>query len=282
MSVYDLHCHSTFSDGVLTPEELIKRAKKQGVDVLALTDHDTVTGLKEAQAQAIKSNLKLISGVEISVSWQGKLIHIVALNIDASNKQLLEGLQYNRNLRRVRAEKMAVKLEKLGIKNVLEKVTQYAGEAAITRTHFARLLVDCGYAKTMNDVFKKYMVSGKPGFVKMQWVEMETALGWIREAGGIAVIAHPGRYKMTRSWLIKLIEDFKQWGGQAIEVAYSTANKDEVKKFTELALKFELLASCGSDFHDPKMHWLELGMHKALPVAVSPVWEDDSWSNERI
>lgn len=279
MAIYDLHCHSTFSDGVLTPTELVKRAKKQGVDVLALSDHDTVDGLSEAQRQAETSDLTLIPSVEVSVSWQGRVIHIVALNVDAKNKNLLEGLQFNRNLRLLRAKKMATKLEKLGLDNVLERVSQYAGEAAITRTHFARLLVDSGFAATMNDVFKKYMVSGKPGFVKMQWVDMQTALKWIEEAGGIAVIAHPGRYKMTRSWLNRLIDDFINWGGKGIEVAYSTASKDEIKKFSDYAVRYDLYASCGSDFHDPKMHWLELGMHKTLPLAVKPVWTSEFFFN---
>ncbi len=276
--LYDLHSHSNCSDGTLTPAELVARAKQKGVDVLALTDHDTVAGIEQAQTAAQQQGIKLLPGVEISVTWRDRLIHIVGLNIDIHNQQLIDGLAYNRSLRHKRALKMAEKLEKKGIKGVLEGVKQHAGEAAITRTHFARFLVEQGYAKNIDEVFRKFIVSGKPGFVKMQWIDMPTAIKWIVDAGGIAVIAHPGRYKMTRAWLGRLFNDFIAAGGKAIEVNFSSSSKDEISKFAQLAKDYQLLASSGSDFHDPETNWLDLGMHKSLPQSVTPVWEGQQWA----
>ena len=279
MTLYDLHSHSIYSDGILTPTELVIRAVEKGVNVLALTDHDTLEGIPEAQKQAKISGIDIVVGTEISVTWKGRLIHIVALGVDSKNIPLQDGLKYNRSLREERSIKMARKLEKAGIENVLEGTKKYVKTGSITRTHFARFLVEKGHAKSVDDVFKKFIVPGKPGFVKMEWVDMEQAIKWIVDAGGIAVIAHPGRYKMTRAWLGRLIEDFKLWGGKGIEVAFSTANKDEVNKFAEFSKRYDLMASCGSDFHDPKNHWLELGMHKNLPQGLEPVWSKRLWKH---
>lgn len=272
MTHYDLHCHSTASDGALTPKALVQRAVEQGVDVLALTDHDGTEGIGCAQETADGLPIKLIHGVEISVTWQHKTLHIVGLNIDINHPQLQAGLAELRAHRVERAALIAKRLEKAGIEGALEGARRYASETMLGRLHFAQFLVDAGHAKDTKEVFKRYLVRGKPGYVPGEWIDLETAVGWIVAAGGQAVIAHPARYKLTRSKFRLLLKDFIAYGGVAIEVASGNQHGDEMKHLAEVAKEFNLLASCGSDFHSPQQSWTELGRISPLPPSVTPVW----------
>tara|TARA_R110002111_G_scaffold149729_6_gene216736 strand:+ start:306 stop:1133 length:828 start_codon:yes stop_codon:yes gene_type:complete len=275
MTCYDLHSHSTASDGSLTPVQLINRAIEQGVDVLALTDHDGTEGI-EAAKQAIQgTDLALIAGVEISVTWGGTTVHILGLNVDCQHPDLQQGLAEIRSYRRERAIKMAERLEKSGIQGAYEGASQYASPVMLGRVHFAKFLVDKGYAKTINEVFKHYLVRNKPGYVTGEWATLTQAVTWINAAGGQAVIAHPARYKMTTTKLRRLITEFKSLGGIGIEVVSGRQHPEEIKTLAKLANDFDLLASRGSDFHSPDNTWVELGRLPALPASVNPIWQ--SW-----
>ena len=275
MTCYDLHTHSTASDGSLRPEEVIARAIEQGVDVLALTDHDGTEGLSQAQLAANDTSLSVIPGVEISVTWGSNTVHIIGLNVDKNNKKLQQGLAEIRDYRKERAVKIAQRLEKSGIKGAYEGASQYASPVMLGRVHFAKFLVEAGHAKSIGDVFKRYMVRNKPGYVSGEWASLEQAVTWINDAGGQAVIAHPARYKMTATKLRRLVTEFKHLGGVGIEVVSGRQHPEEIKNLAKLANDFELLASRGSDFHSPDNAWVELGRIPDLPTNVTPIWQ--SW-----
>ena len=274
MKVYDLHSHSIASDGTLSPKELVLRAVAQGVDVLALTDHDTVEGIQEAQAASSHTALTVIPGVEISSTWGSHTIHVVGLNVDIGNPTLLTGLASLQQIRVQRAEKIATKLEKAGIPNALEGARELAGQGNVTRTHFARHIVNIGKADNVANVFKSYLSRNKPGYVKTQWADLEQAIQWIHQAGGQAVIAHPDRYRMTATKFRTLLTDFKNYGGNGIEVIYSGTNRDVIANNAKFARSFDLQASVGSDFHSPGLSWVELGQLPQLPKDLSPIWSD--------
>lgn len=279
MSLIDLHSHSTASDGLFTPSELVGRAAAQGVRVLALTDHDEVAGLDEARSAAAEAGIALIDGVEISVTWNNRSVHIVGLRIDPAHGALREGLAAIRAGRGERARLIAAELEKAGIAGSLEGAYAYAANPnIISRTHFARFLVEQGIVKDTRTVFKKYLVKGKPGYVAHRWADIAEAIGWILASGGVAVLAHPGRYDLGRTNLHALIADFKEAGGEAIEVVTGSHTADQFAQFAQLAKEYELLASCGSDFHGPGESYMDLGRLPELPPGCKPVWHD--WNYE--
>lgn len=277
MTQFDLHTHSTASDGSLSPEALVARAKRQGVTHLALTDHDGTEGIRQVMAEAQKQDVVLIPGVEISVSWNGATVHIVGLQIDIDNSALQQGLSELRDYRRQRALDIATRLDKAGIPGAYDGANQYASETMLGRVHFARFLVEKGYAKDMKDVFKRFLVRNKPGYVTGHWASLEDTVNWINGAGGQAVIAHPARYKMTATKRRKLVAEFKELGGSAIEVASGAQHPEEVRTMARLATEFELLASAGSDFHGPDNSYTELGKMTTLPPNVTPIWS--TWTN---
>lgn len=271
----DLHCHSTVSDGLLTPTQLVERASTRGVSVLALTDHDDVSGLSEARLAAVEKNIIFINGVEISVSWRSKTLHIVGLNIDPEYPQLLQGLKAIRSGRVLRARNIAAQLDKFNIHGSLEGAYSYSGEKGlIGRTHFARFLVERGYAKDVKSVFKKYLVKGKPGYVSHQWASLSEAIEWICGSGGRAVIAHPARYKLGKDILDELLFEFLTLGGSAIEVITASHTPEQSQMFANHAQRLGLLASRGSDFHGPGESYFDLGRMPELPVGCTPVWHD--------
>lgn len=272
MTCYDLHSHSTASDGSLSPTALVARAIEHNVDVLALTDHDGTEGIKEAMSAAKGTTLTLISGVEISVTWGSTTIHIIGLNVDIANPALQQGLQSMRDYRIGRAEEIAKRLDKTGISGALDGAKKYASEIMLGRLHFAKFLVEHGHAKDISDVFKRYLVRNKPGYVPGQWASLNDAISWITTAGGQAVIAHPARYKITATKLRRLIDEFKEGGGIGFEVVSGRQHPEEVKHLARLAEKFELLASSGSDFHTPDNEWVELGNLSTLPQHCVPIW----------
>lgn len=272
---YDLHCHSTASDGLLAPAELARRAAANGVDVLALTDHDEISGLGEARAQAAASGLRFIDGVEVSVSWGGITIHIVGLNIDPENAKLQQGLQAIRRGRTERARKMADDLARVGIAGSLEGAYAYVNNPnLIGRTHFARFLVEKHYVNDVKSAFQHYLVSGKPGYVPHQWATLEDGLRCINAGGGVAVLAHPGRYKLTRTQMRSFLAEFKDGGGAGIEVITSSHSAEQYLEYAILAREFGLLASRGSDFHGPGESRIDLGRLPNLAADLKPVWHD--------
>jgi predicted metal-dependent phosphoesterase TrpH len=271
--VYDLHCHSTASDGALSPMELIKRAHEQGVTSLALTDHDTTAGLAQARAAAAASGIKLIPGIELSTNWHDKCFHIVGLGIDPDYGPLAQATQNLQTVRLERAEKIAQKLEKKRIPGALEAVKRAAGDSMITRTHFADFLLSQHHVSTQQEAFDRYLARGKPAYVSTPWAELEQAINWITESGGIAVLAHPLRYKLTANWMKRLLTAFKEAGGQGIEVVTSRISVDEIRLAAGYAARFELAGSVGSDFHNPDNQWVELGRLAPLPPHIKPVWE---------
>lgn len=275
--VYDLHCHSTASDGSLTPTELVQRAAGQGVDVLALTDHDVTAGLAEARTAASAAGISLVPGIEISVTWKRQTVHIVGLNIDPEHAPMQAGLEKLLEFRNRRGEEIARRLGKAGIEGALEGAKSFAGGKILSRTHFAHFLVQQGHAKDIGDVFKHFLVNNKPGFVTGDWASLEDAVSWIQQPGGIAVIAHPARYKMTATRLRTLIGEFKELGGIGFEVVSGTHSRDEVGYMSRLASQFELYSSCGSDFHGPNNRYLELGRLYPFPEACVPVWQHERW-----
>lgn len=273
---YDLHTHSTASDGTLPPAELVKAAAAAGVDVMALTDHDTLAGLDEARQMAGQQGLRLIPGVEISVTWQGAAVHILGLNVNSECEALQQGLVGLREYRDWRAEEIGRRLDKKGIGGAFEAACALSTGKLVSRTHFARFLVAEGYARDVREVFRKYLVQGKPGHVPGKWAALEDAVGWVLQAQGTAVIAHPARYSMTRSKLRKLIAAFKEAGGRGLEVVSGSHSKDEYFTMARHAKDFGLLSSAGSDFHDPKNPWIALGKLPPLPPGCNPVWREFS------
>lgn len=271
---YDLHSHTTASDGTLSPAELVSRAHASGVNVLAITDHDVTSGLQEADQVARELGLSLVPGVEISVSWNGVTIHILGLNIDSTHSGLQGGLSGLRNFRTERAEEIARRLARHGIEGALEGAMAFANGQILGRTHFARFLVEQGFARDMRQVFKKYLVHNRPGYVRGEWASLVDAVNWIRDAGGQAVIAHPARYRISATRLRQLIQEFKDAGGIGIEVISGSHSPGEVQGMAQYAKRFDLLASCGSDYHGPEQPWIELGKLPPLPEGCTPVWHD--------
>ncbi|MBL79675.1 MAG: phosphatase [Nitrosomonadaceae bacterium] len=271
----DLHCHSTVSDGTLTPTQLVKRAAMRGVSVLALTDHDDLDGLDEARRVASENDITFINGVEISVTWRNRTLHIVGLGVDPKYSPLVQGLEVIRNGRTTRGNKIAEELDKSGIRGSLEGAYCYAGEGGlIGRTHFARYLVDQGYAKNVKSVFKKYLVRGKPGHVTHHWASLSDAVGWICGSGGQAVIAHPARYKLGKNLLDELLLEFRALGGSGLEVITASHTPEQSLIFAHHANRMNLLASCGSDFHGPDESYFDLGLIPEFPVECKPIWHD--------
>ncbi|MDL2339176.1 MAG: 3',5'-nucleoside bisphosphate phosphatase [Pseudomonadota bacterium] len=270
----DLHCHSCVSDGTLQPEALAERAKANGVELWALTDHDEVGGQQRAREAARAIGLPYLAGVEISVTFAGLTVHIVGLGVDAEDATLVKGLAATRDGRIARAQEMADGLAKVGIQDAFEGALNYAGNPElIARTHFARYLVETGICASTHEVFRKYLVEGKPGFVEHRWASLSNAVQWIRQAGGIAVIAHPGRYKFTVNEEYALFTEFKAHGGLGVEVVTGSHTTADYVKYADMAIEFDLLASRGSDFHSPEESRTDLGTLPALAARLKPVWE---------
>lgn len=270
----DLHCHSVVSDGTLTPEALAQRAKANGVELWALTDHDEVGGLARAAAAAQAQGLQFLTGVEISVTFIGHTVHIVGLGFDANDLRLTQGLQQTRGGRGQRARDMAAGLAKVGIAGAYEGALAFAGNPElISRTHFARFLVDTKVCKDTHEVFRKYLTEGKPGYVEHRWATLKDAVTWITQAGGIAIIAHPARYKITTNEEYALFTEFKAHGGQGVEVITGSHTPAEYLSYADTAREFGLAASRGSDFHSPDESHTELGTLPYLPGTLTPVWE---------
>jgi len=269
----DLHAHSTISDGTLAPGDLVERAHAHGVELFALTDHDEIRGVAAARAAAHDLGLAFVAGVEVSTTFAGHTVHVVGLGIDESHAALLDGLQRVRSGRLQRARDMAAGLAAVGIAGAFEGALQYAGNVdLLSRTHFARFLVERGIASDTREVFGRFLVEGRPGYVPHRWATLSDAVGWIRAAGGTAVLAHPGRYKLTETEHWALLSTFKEAHGAAIEVATSNHTADQVRQYARLAREFGLEASRGSDFHGPGESHAELGRVAAVPCSVMPVW----------
>ncbi len=269
---FDLHTHTSASDGALAPSALVQLAHDCGVSTLAVTDHDTTAGLQEAQQKAQELDIRFIPGIELSVSWTQTVIHIVGLNINTDSVAMQQGIASLKQLREVRAQQIGESLAKSGFEHAFSGAKELAGEGTITRLHFAQYLVAQGCAKNVSKIFKHYLVRGKPGYVATRWASLEDAVSWITGAGGIAVIAHPHRYKIGNKVIQRLLEEFKQCGGQGIEVVCGNSNYKDTTKFSRLTQKFELLASVGSDYHGPHQNWNGLGCLAPLPDSVEPVW----------
>jgi predicted metal-dependent phosphoesterase TrpH len=270
----DLHCHSVISDGTLTPEALAARAKNNGVELWALTDHDEVGGQHRAAAAAKALNMRYLTGTEISITFIGQTVHIVGLGFDADDVQLVQGLRRTRGGRDVRAQEMAESLAKVGIKGAYEGALKFVGNPdLISRTHFARFLVESGVCKETNEVFRKYLTEGKPGYVEHRWATLKDAVTWITDAGGIAVIAHPARYKFSPTEEFALFSEFKSHGGQAVEVVTGSHSAAEYVTYAAMAQEFGLAASRGSDFHSPDESHTDLGTLPYLPGNLTPVWD---------
>ncbi|KLU21880.1 phosphoesterase [Caballeronia mineralivorans PML1(12)] len=270
----DLHCHSTVSDGQLAPAEVAARAHAGGVALWALTDHDQLGGQREARAAAEALGMGYLSGVEISVTWAGRTVHIVGLNVDVDNQELIDGLAQTRSGRQARGEAIGEALAAVGIPDTYEGALQYVNDPAmISRTHFARYLVDKGYAESTSDVFSKYLGDGKPGYVGHRWSKLADSMKWIKAAGGEAVIAHPGRYDFSPVEFTAFFDEFIQLGGRAIEVVTGSHTPDQYREYAEVARRYGFYASRGSDFHAAGEGRIDLGQLPPLPADLKPVWE---------
>ncbi|MEZ5646681.1 MAG: 3',5'-nucleoside bisphosphate phosphatase [Burkholderiaceae bacterium] len=270
----DLHCHSVVSDGTLTPEALAMRAKAQGVELWSLTDHDELGGQSLAIDAATRIGLPYLTGTEISVSFATATVHIVGLGFDHTDADLVNGLHETRGGRESRARAMAADLERVGIGGAYEGALRYVGNPElISRTHFARFLVDTGVCADTYEVFRRFLVEGKPGYVPHRWASLRDAVGWITGAGGVAVIAHPARYPFSAIEEYALFTEFVQLGGQGVEVVTSAHSASEATKYAGYCHEFGLLASRGSDFHSPQESRIDLGQLPDLPGQLTPVWE---------
>lgn len=271
---FDLHSHSTRSDGLMLPAEVARRAAERGVRALALTDHDEVSGLVEAREAAEAVGLRLIDGVEVSVTWHAHTIHVVGLCVDATSPVLLEGLRRNRGGRNGRAELIAAALERVGISGALEGAAAYVTNPdLVSRAHFARYLVESGRVKNTQVAFDRYLGDGKPGYVPHLWAGLGEAVDWIRAAGGLAVLAHPGRYKLDDERRSALLGEFRDLGGTGIEVVTGSHSPNEYGYWGRRAVEFGFLASAGSDFHGLRESYKDLGDLPALPYGCSPIWD---------
>ena len=270
----DLHCHSVVSDGTLTPEVLAARAAANGVELWALTDHDEISGQHRAIAAAREAGMKYLTGTEISVTFAGQTVHIVGLGFDHEDESMRRGLTATRGGRGERAKEMAEGLARVGIQGAYEGALQHVGNPElISRTHFARFLVDSGVCRDTHEVFRRFLTEGKPGFVPHRWASLGDAVAWITRAGGVAVIAHPARYAFTANEEYALFSEFKTHGGQAVEVVTGSHTAAEYVKYAQTAREFELAASRGSDFHSPDESHTDLGQLPYLPGTLTPVWE---------
>jgi 3',5'-nucleoside bisphosphate phosphatase len=276
----DLHSHSLMSDGLLPPEQVAAKAAANGVAMWALTDHDELGGLAAAEAAATAAGIRFIPGVEISVSWSAKpekattTIHIVGLNVDASNATLCDGLAHTRAGRDERAARIARDLEIVGVPGALEGAKKYAiNPNLLSRSHFARFLVEAGKVRDTNAAFRHYLTEGKPGYVQHEWASLAESVRWIRAAGGVAVVAHPGRYRLTDAELNQLFAEFKDLGGEGVEVVTGSHSTDQYNHFAEVARCYGFKASRGSDYHGPKESRFEPGTLPALPSDLVPVWQ---------
>ncbi len=271
-ATYDLHSHTIYSDGTLTPRDLVARAHANGVGVLALTDHDVTDGVAEARATARQLGVRMIPGVEISATWQRDTVHILGLCIDPENESLQKGLARLRDFRVWRAQEIGRRLRKKNIDDAYHHARALARGPVISRTHFARFLVSHGYVASMEQAFKQYLARGRLAHVPGQWASVAETVAWIRAAGGFAVLAHPARYHLTSSKLRRLLREFKECGGVAIEVVSGSQAPAELPHMTQLATEFALLGSAGSDYHGPGKPWVDLGKLAPLPPEVQPVW----------
>lgn len=279
MRNFDLHSHSNVSDGLLTPAALAARAKANGVDVWALTDHDEVSGIPAARAAAAELGLHYIPGVEVSITWARHTIHIVGLQIDETNRQLNEGLADTRGGREKRAREIAAQLALAGIPDAFEGACRFVGNPdLISRTHFARHIMEAGICPDVSTVFKNYLTEGKPGYVPHRWATLEESIEWIRGAGGIAVIAHPGRYRFTELEAGAFFDRFKELGGAGMEVITGSHTVDQYEVYARIAKHYGFLASRGSDFHGPGESRVDLGTLPPLPEGLKPVWHDWQFS----
>jgi predicted metal-dependent phosphoesterase TrpH len=271
----DLHCHSNVSDGVLPPAKVAKVAREAGVDVWALTDHDEVSGIAAARVAAAEQGMRFVTGVEISITWAGETVHIVGLQIDENNAALVQGLEDTRSGRDQRGREIARQLALVGIPDAYEGALKYVGNPDLmSRTHFARYIVEIGVCRNTSEVFKKYLCEGKPGYVEHRWASLQQSLQWIHGAGGIAVIAHPGRYKFSDTAEGVLFDEFKQLGGSAIEVVTGSHTPDQYPEYARLANSYGFLASRGTDFHAPGETRVDFKLLPPLPGNVTPVWHD--------
>lgn len=269
----DLHCHSTISDGTLTPEQVAERAHARGVQLWALTDHDEVGGQHRAAARAAALGMDYLTGVEISITFAGKTVHIVGLGVDPDDAPLVQGLAATRDGRDERGREMGAQLEAIGIHGAYEGALRYAGNPALlARPHFARYLVETGVCRDTAEVFRKYLAEGKPGFVPHRWATLGDAVRWIVGAGGVAVIAHPGRYHFGANEEYGLFMEFKAHGGRGVEVVTGSHSPAEYPVYAAMAREFELAASTGSDFHSPEESHADLGSLPPLPADLTPVW----------
>ncbi len=275
MPSIDLHCHSLYSDGSQTPQQLVDQAVAAGVTVLALTDHDSTQGLAEAHSAAVAAGIRLINGVEISATWNNQLIHIIGLNIDPETPILKEGLVEQAQARAKRGRLIADKLEYLGVKDCWQGVLALAGndENRVGRAHFAQYLVNVGRVRQLQQAFDRYLGNGKPASVPMPWTDMATAIAWIKTAGGVAVLAHPARYGLSQTKLRALLVDFQQTGGMAMEVSTANEKSNIINNLAVLSRRFNLYASQGSDYHGINMPWLKIGKFAELPAECLPVWD---------
>ena len=268
----DLHNHSYYSDGLLSPSEVVRLASKASCDLFSLTDHDTTDGIAEAKLEADKVGLNLINGVEISAFWRNMAIHIVGLGVDINNDILQTGLEHNKDLRKIRAEKIALSLWRSGIRDALEKAQIISGGHMLTRTHFAQMLIQEGYCKDMKSVFRRYLTGKKPGGVRVKWKDFDEVIYWIQSAGGKAFIAHPFRYRMTHTKIKKLIRDFKEASGDGFEVVNANSSREEIILANQWSEDHDLLASCGSDFHGWPNQRVQIGNLTELPNPKRAVW----------
>ncbi len=271
----DLHCHSTASDGLLSPEAVSRRAAENGVELFSLSDHDDLSGLPAAATVAGEHGMRFVTGVEISIEWGGAQVHILGYNFDADNAALNAGLQAIRDGRITRARRMSDDLEKrLGLSGCFDGAMRYAENPnLISRAHFARYLVEQGLCKEVRNVFESYLVPGKPGYVDHRWATLQESIDWIVGAGGIASVAHPGRYKFSRKEMRQFFDEFKQSGGRAIEVVSGSHSADNVAVFSRLANEYGFLASCGSDFHGEGESYIDIGGTAPLSAGLTPIWE---------
>lgn len=270
--IADLHCHSTASDGELSPDALVRRAMECGVDTLAITDHDTVDACAELHAADFPA-IRLIPGIEFSTRWHNMGVHVIGLDIDLESTTLAAAIRQQKVARRERAAEISARLAKRGIEDALDGALSFAGNAQIGRPHFARFLIARGYVRSPGEAFRKYLGAGKAGDVKQYWPEMRDVIGWIRSANGTAILAHPAKYKLTNVRLAALADAFQTEGGQAIEVISGQQPIDVTRRLGKLCTDRGLLASCGSDFHGPGQPWSELGHFGSLPDSCRPVWE---------
>ncbi len=269
--LFDLHSHTSFSDGTLSPRELVSRALEKGVDVLAITDHDTINAYQDLPDSY--DNIEIVPGTEFSTHWQNNGVHVLGLNIDLQGDAIIAGTKYQTRARLDRARQIGEKLEKQGIENAFNGAREIANGAYIGRPHFAQHLINIGRVNSMQAAFKKYLGAGKAGDVKQHWADLPQIIKWIRDANGIAVLAHPLKYKLTNSKLKRLLDDFQQAGGEGVEVVSGQQLPHQTQYMARLCEQKNLLASCGSDFHMPGKHWAELGVFASLPANVTPVWD---------